>query len=115
MPLFQKILVCASIPLVAIGIMMGLTSCEKEEIQDDVNIQIPPSAEEILPPEENITDTEVQIPPIVEVEPGEGEDDEKKSDDIVIDVNQREENEEINDEPTLEGDVVITPGAKGVN
>ena len=100
------------VPILVIALIFGMVSCDSvEDVSGEVldivlpNVENPPSVE-------TDTTTEVTVPPITDIAPDDSNTENEAPEDIIIDVNQREESNDKIDAPTLEGDAVITPGAK---
>ena len=100
------------VPILVIALIFGMVSCDSaEDVSGEAldivlpNVENPPSVE-------TDTTTEVTVPPITDVVPDASNTENEAPEDIIIDVNQREESNDKIDAPTLEGDAVITPGAK---
>ncbi|MBO5883289.1 MAG: hypothetical protein J6Q78_02660 [Clostridia bacterium] len=112
---YSKAMVFVLVAILAITSMFGMVSCDSvEDVSGEVldivlpNVENPPSVE-------TDTTTEVTVPPITDIAPDDSNTENEAPEDIIIDVNQREESNDKIDAPTLEGDAVITPGTKGVN
>ena len=105
------IVICVMVFLTLIGfIIYGVIRNSNDNPPDETQ----PPVTDTTEPEDS--DTEPAIPNIPDIKPSDsGKNDQKPAnlDDVSIDVLEGDENNEWNDEPAIDGEVVIIPGAKG--
>ena len=108
-------IVCSVICLVAILVVIGTiiygAICNSNDTPPD---ETQPPITDATEPEDS--DTEPTIPNIPDIEPDDtGDNDQKPANpgDVTIDILDGEESTERNDDPSIDGEVVVIPGVKG--
>lgn len=105
--------ICVVITLALIGgIIYGVVRNSNDNLPDETQ----PPVTDTTEPEDS--GTEPTIPNIPDIEPDDtGDNDQKPANpgDVTIDILDGEESTERNDDPAVDGEVVIIPGVKGEN
>jgi hypothetical protein len=112
----MKIVTLVVIPIVVLAVGLGIFLAVSNDSGDNPDETLPPVEDTTNPNESETDNTDTTEPTIPDIEPDESESEDHKQEtpgDITIDVLEGEDNNEWNDEPTVDGEVVIIPGAKG--
>jgi hypothetical protein len=111
----MKIITLVVIPVVVLAVGLGIFLAVSNDSGDNSDETQPPITDTTEPED---SDTEPTIPNIPDIEPDDtGDNDQKPANpgDVTIDILDGEESTERNDDPAVDGEVVIIPGVKGEN